>query len=170
MMTLLGELEFNERHYHVDGYKTFLFVGTNPQGETVYALSPSETHYHVGDITVFKQHKTLYEFFKWYVSMDEKLGRGVYKSLANCKMRLKGFQEWTERNKGNYVTPIVLDEWLDLMTIEDFTDFAKHGASNNDGHGHPVKNDMEDHNIYLYPSTWHIEIPADATHVSWYNK
>jgi len=98
MITLLGELEFNEKHYNVDGYQTFLYVGTDKEGNTRYCMSPSPTHHHVGDNYIFKQHLTLHEFFKWYLSMDEKIGRGVYKSLAKCKMRLKGFQEWIERD------------------------------------------------------------------------
>lgn len=68
-----------------------------------------------------------------------------------------------------YNTPIIYDEWLDLMTTLEFKHFATYGATDYDGFGYPVRDGMEDTSIRIYPSELK-KIPNDATHISWYNK
>lgn len=102
-MILVGEVEFNENHYHpCGGPSSYLFVGTQLGAnvstvEYVYALSPVPTHYHVGDIFKSRENLSVTQFLQRFVDEDEQIGRGVIKSLANCKVRLKGMTEWIER-------------------------------------------------------------------------
>jgi hypothetical protein len=102
---LVGELEFNERHYHpCGGPQSFLFVATEflPNWENVeyvYFIGPypqPETG-HVGNVYRTKHNISVTEFLQRFVDDDEQIGRGVVKSLANCKVRLKGMTEWIER-------------------------------------------------------------------------
>ena len=59
----------------------------------------------------------------------------------------------------------------DLMTVEEYLDSVEHGAFiDYDGYGHPVKNDMEDANLFIYPSEGDRHIPFDATHIVWFNR
>lgn len=57
----------------------------------------------------------------------------------------------------------------DVMTVEEFRGGVESGGFTDwDGHGHPVKDNMEDIGWYVFPSE--MKIPADATHIAWYNK
>jgi hypothetical protein len=56
-----------------------------------------------------------------------------------------------------------------LMTVEEFRECVKIGGFiDYDGFGHPVK-DEKMSSIVVYPSKV-VEIPADATHIMWYNR
>ncbi len=58
----------------------------------------------------------------------------------------------------------------DVYTVEEFRRNVKCGAFiDYDGFGHPVKDRKLNPEVYVYPSKVH-EIPADATHVVWYNR
>ena len=85
-----------------------------------------------------------------------------------------------ERKKTRYTIPVTfsstnnygktLDTEDDVYTIEEFLKQVKEGAFiDSDGYGHPVKDNLADKTIDIYPSTVD-EIPKDATHVIWYNK
>lgn len=107
MATFIGELEFNEKHYHVDGNATFLWMDYTEQDKrTWFFMSPypEEKVYNLGNNIGIKGRVSLYDFLKLYVEKDEDLGRTsagsrVTKSLANCKVRLKGFTEWIGRDE-----------------------------------------------------------------------
>jgi hypothetical protein len=58
----------------------------------------------------------------------------------------------------------------DVYTVEEFKACVKSGAFiDYDGFGHPVKDNLADEGIYIKPSKL-AEIPADATHIVWYNR
>lgn len=60
--------------------------------------------------------------------------------------------------------------YAEIMTVEDFKESCQSGFfSDYDGSGYPVRNGYENRKIQIYPSNRH-DIPADATHISWYNK
>lgn len=62
------------------------------------------------------------------------------------------------------------DDEDDVYTIAQFRDHVKsHSFVDYDGVGHPVKDKKADQSIWVKPSRLH-EIPADATHIVWYNK
>jgi len=64
----------------------------------------------------------------------------------------------------------LLDEDDDVYTLEDFIDCVKSGGFiDDDGFGHPVKDDKMNMDIWVKPSRLE-EIPADATHIVWYNR
>jgi hypothetical protein len=68
----------------------------------------------------------------------------------------------------NYSDPI--PDYGDLMPLADFLSCVEGGLFiDYDGHGHPVKDNLMDSNIWVKPSRLH-EIPADATHIMWFNK
>lgn len=55
-----------------------------------------------------------------------------------------------------------VEEFLEKVRTRSFVDY--------DGWGHPVRDKLADPKIYVYPSTARDTIPADATHIVWYNK
>jgi len=58
----------------------------------------------------------------------------------------------------------------DVYTVEEFKQYCEDGAFiDYDGFGHPAIMDLADPDIYIKPSRLG-EIPADATHIVWYNK
>jgi len=58
----------------------------------------------------------------------------------------------------------------DVYTVEEFTQHVKdHSFIDYDGFGYPVKDGKADPSIYIKPSRLH-EIPADATHIVWFNR
>ena len=70
---------------------------------------------------------------------------------------------------GNYGN-IPYDE-DDVYTIEEFKEMIDDSiVTDYDGHGHPVKNNMANPNIWIIPSRLGEDIPANATHIVWYNK
>ncbi len=55
----------------------------------------------------------------------------------------------------------------DVMTVKDFVESWQYGyLSSDDGYANAMKDGLIDESRDVYPST----IPADATHVVWYNK
>ncbi len=73
-----------------------------------------------------------------------------------------------KRHLGNYTTP--KHRFCDTMTVEEFLGcVACDHFTDDDGYGHPMKNDLEDISIYIFPSQCQ-QIPEDATHICWYNK
>lgn len=63
-----------------------------------------------------------------------------------------------------------LPDYGDLMTVKDFREACEGGAFiDYDGSGHPVKGKRMARNVDVQPSKVK-EIPADATHVMWFNK
>lgn len=80
----------------------------------------------------------------------------------------------------NYVDPVKFsatnrygcgpDDEDDVYTVEEFRSKCQSGAFvDYDGFGHPVRDSKCDPNVYVFPSEVD-EIPADATHVVWFNK
>lgn len=58
----------------------------------------------------------------------------------------------------------------DVYTVDEFREFVSTGAFiDYDGYGHPVKDGKCDPKIDIRPSRVS-DIPADATHVVWYNR
>ncbi len=58
----------------------------------------------------------------------------------------------------------------DVYTVEEFKSHCEHDSfTDYDGFGHPVKESMADESIFIKPSRMN-EIPADATHIVWFNK
>lgn len=58
----------------------------------------------------------------------------------------------------------------DVYTIREFIEACgDHAFVDGDGHGHPIKLNLADPTIYIFPS-WSGNIPPDATHVVWYNR
>jgi hypothetical protein len=58
----------------------------------------------------------------------------------------------------------------DVYTIEEFLKCVETGAFiDYDGFGHPVRDGLADPTIWIKPSRVK-EIPADATHIVWYNR
>lgn len=63
-----------------------------------------------------------------------------------------------------------LDHDADVMTVHEFREMVKHGAFiDYDGFGYPMKDDLADHEIIVKPSRLET-IPADATHIVWFNR
>lgn len=61
-------------------------------------------------------------------------------------------------------------DYGDLMTVNDFLEACDVGAFvDYDGSGYPVKDGKMARNIRVVPSN-RSSIPADATHVVWFNK
>lgn len=59
----------------------------------------------------------------------------------------------------------------DVYTVEEFLALVKSRSFiDYDGFGHPVKDKKIDLDICVKPSTAHLDIPEDATHVVWYNR
>lgn len=59
----------------------------------------------------------------------------------------------------------------DVMTVEDFIQCVRDGLFNDDdGSGCPMKDGKYDRHIIVLPSNYRISIPADATHIVWFNK
>lgn len=106
MFILVGELEFNEKWFDpFGGPQSFLFVSTR-LNEYVYAISPlpDPDKVHVGEIYRTSKHLSVPEFLQFYVDMDEQIGIGVIKSMAKCKVKLKGMTEWIERQPSEITT------------------------------------------------------------------
>ena len=62
------------------------------------------------------------------------------------------------------------DDEDDVYTVEEFRAFVESGAFiDYDGFGHPVRDGLSDEGIVVQPSRVD-EIPADATHVVWFNR
>lgn len=62
------------------------------------------------------------------------------------------------------------DEEDDVYTVEEFRQYVEDGSFiDYDGHGYPVKDGLADKTKWIYPSEVK-NIPADATHIVWYNK
>lgn len=58
----------------------------------------------------------------------------------------------------------------DVYTVEEFREHCKRGLFiDYDGDGHPAKDGFADPKILLKPSNLEL-IPADATHVIWFNR
>ena len=58
----------------------------------------------------------------------------------------------------------------DVYTISEFKSHVEDGSFiDYDGFGYPVKDSLADKSIVIQPSTVD-KIPADATHIVWYNK
>ena len=58
----------------------------------------------------------------------------------------------------------------DVYTIDEFRSYCESGLfSDYDGFGEPVREGQADPSIWIEPSRLH-EIPADATHIVWYNR
>lgn len=62
------------------------------------------------------------------------------------------------------------DDEDDVYTVDEFRALCKnHSFIDYDGHGYPVRGTMADSSVVIKPSRVN-EIPADATHVVWYNR
>jgi hypothetical protein len=58
----------------------------------------------------------------------------------------------------------------DVYTVEGFKSLCeRHLFIDYDGFGYPVKDRLADKSITIYPSRCE-EIPADATHIVWFNR
>lgn len=58
----------------------------------------------------------------------------------------------------------------DVYTVAEFLAHVRNrGFIDYDGFGHPVKDGKADESVYVKPSRAS-EIPADATHVVWFNR
>lgn len=63
-----------------------------------------------------------------------------------------------------------LPNYGNLMTVQDFIENCKIGGFiDNDGCGHPVKDNMMNDDLIIYPSQ-RVLIPKDATHIIWFNR
>lgn len=63
-----------------------------------------------------------------------------------------------------------IPKYGDLMTIQDFIENCEWGGLMDcDGYGYPVKNNLMNDQLNIYPSQ-RILIPKDATHIMWFNK
>ena len=63
-----------------------------------------------------------------------------------------------------------LYEFGDLMTVKDFLECCEQTLfTDYDGSGHPVKDGKMMREFNVYPSK-RKDIPADATHIMWFNK
>ena len=68
----------------------------------------------------------------------------------------------------DYDEPV--SDYADVMTVEEFIGCCDVGAFiDYDGFGHPVKGDAMAGDLEIKPSRSGL-IPADATHVAWYNR
>lgn len=62
------------------------------------------------------------------------------------------------------------DDEDDVYTVEEFRERVASGSFiDYDGHGYPVLGNMADRRVVIRPSTVDT-IPADATHIVWFNK
>lgn len=62
------------------------------------------------------------------------------------------------------------DDEDDVYTVEEFAAHCRnHSFVDYDGFGHPVRDGLCDPRVTVSPSRI-ADIPADATHVVWYNK
>ena len=69
---------------------------------------------------------------------------------------------------GNY--GCIPDDEDDVYTVTEFLECVESEAFvDYDGHGYPVKDKLADPDIWIKPSRVK-EIPADATHIVWYNR
>lgn len=77
--------------------------------------------------------------------------------------------EWHNRlNHGNYTVPV--PEYGDLIPVAVFKECCKTGAFvDYDGHGYPCRYGLQDERCQIRPSRVE-NIPADATHICWYNR
>ena len=58
-----------------------------------------------------------------------------------------------------------------LMTIKEYFECVEdHSLMDDDGYGHPVKENKKDTQLHIWPSEVANHIPVDATHIIWYNK
>jgi len=58
----------------------------------------------------------------------------------------------------------------DVYTIEEFKELVKAKMFiDYDGYGYPVKNNLSDRDIAIYPSGLD-KVPTDATHIVWFNR
>lgn len=111
--------------------------------------------------------------FTWWRNFPSEYGpREAELSLQDDGRTLKVFIK--DGKKAIYEKRLDEDNG-DVMTIEEFKGMvACGGITDYDGHGHPMKDGLEDHGWYLYPSNVDPEdgdgIPEDATHIAWYNK
>lgn len=63
-----------------------------------------------------------------------------------------------------------IPKYGDLMTVKEFKANVKSGGFiDYDGSGQPVKNNLRDTTIDIYPSELY-NIPKDATHILWFNR
>ena len=68
----------------------------------------------------------------------------------------------------SYTEQVALGD--DVYTVADFREMVRHGSFiDYDGFGHPVKGGQCDPKIDIVPSRVN-EIPADASHIVWYNR
>lgn len=59
----------------------------------------------------------------------------------------------------------------ELMTVKDYLECVQnYSLMDDDGHGYPVKDNMKDTQLHMYPSEGRNHIPLDATHIIWFNK
>ena len=65
---------------------------------------------------------------------------------------------------------VKLPEYGDLLGREEFIQDVEAGCfTDYDGYGHPVKNDLMDDTITVWPSKISL-LPEDCTHIIWFNK
>ena len=58
----------------------------------------------------------------------------------------------------------------DVYTVDEFRRYCEtHLFTDYDGFGHPVRERLANPNIWIKPSGL-VGIPADATHIVWYNR
>lgn len=58
----------------------------------------------------------------------------------------------------------------DVYTVAEFCEHVRDKSFiDYDGYGHPVKDGKADETVFIQPSTID-RIPADATHIVWYNR
>lgn len=56
-----------------------------------------------------------------------------------------------------------------IITAQEYRKLINRGGLvTSDGHGHPVRDNRFDPNIYIYPMNVGEDIPRDATHIEWY--
>lgn len=103
---LLGELEFNEPHYHCDGSgPSYLWVGRYEDGALWYEESSSNLRIGWGNITVFKEERDVMWYLKVFIcGTDVDYGRlnegeHLIQSFKGAKVRLKGMTEWISNDK-----------------------------------------------------------------------
>jgi len=79
-----------------------------------------------------------------------------------------------------YVTPVKFtatnrygcgpEDEDDVYTVQEFIEAVEDCAFiDYDGFGYPVKDGLADNKIWIFPSKLHC-IPADATHIVWFNR
>lgn len=63
------------------------------------------------------------------------------------------------------------DDEDDVYTVEEFLQHVESGSFiDYDGFGEPVKDGLSDPSIVICPSQAKHAIPADATHIVWFNR